>query len=373
MSNVNTLPVSPYARRPRGAVKLNGTIVEGWVSWEVENNAYRAADTFRLVFATSDLPPQFDANWFSNQTQINVEIFATDDCLTDDYSPSADDSLILGATDEIDYNPYQREITLTGRDYTAKFIDTKTTDHYLGKTSSAIASLLAQKHGLTTTFISKTSTQVGSYYHNEHSITNGAQSEWDMLTYLAHQEGFDVFVDGNDLHFEPESQFTDNYLIQWEEPDSNLAYSRSNVITLDFTRNLTIAGGVTVQVRSWNQASGKTFVANYPTPAKGIKPGQSESKVLQYKYNIPGLSQQEALGRAQKIYANIVQHQMKMSCYMPGNSDLDCSMTVTVVGTSTAFDQVYYPEHVVRTMSIDEGYRINLRAKNTTPESEEAY
>src|SRR5260364_327615 len=43
----------PEARQPRGAVKLNGKIVPGWDSLEVGNNAYRSADTFRVVFAVS--------------------------------------------------------------------------------------------------------------------------------------------------------------------------------------------------------------------------------------------------------------------------------------------------------------------------------
>src|SRR5260363_123177 len=57
----------PEARQPRGAVKLNGKIVPGWDSLEVGNNAYRSADTFRVVFAVSQLPESRNAMWFSEQ------------------------------------------------------------------------------------------------------------------------------------------------------------------------------------------------------------------------------------------------------------------------------------------------------------------
>jgi dienelactone hydrolase len=45
MPDINALPVEARRAQPRGAVKLGGVIVPH-EAIEVENNAYRAADTF---------------------------------------------------------------------------------------------------------------------------------------------------------------------------------------------------------------------------------------------------------------------------------------------------------------------------------------
>src|SRR6185312_15026296 len=109
-------------RHPRAIVKLSGTAVDGWISWEVTSNTFYEADTFRVSFAVSDLPPANDANWFSTQKELFVEIFAGFPSNPDKPDPSELKSLIYGRVDEMDFDPLQATINLTGRDLTAVFI-----------------------------------------------------------------------------------------------------------------------------------------------------------------------------------------------------------------------------------------------------------
>ncbi|MBU3625739.1 hypothetical protein ICN48_05755 [Polynucleobacter sp. JS-Safj-400b-B2] len=377
MPSLNITPATPSSRQPRGAVKIYylddygnsvGEIVPGWTSWEVDNNAYRSADTFRVKFSAALLPATRDINWLSNQANIGVEIFANESPLDpNNYVPLQADSLIFGSVDDIAYDPVLGALELTGRDLTAKLIDTKTSEHFKEKTSSQIAAVLAKRHGLGIGNIVATTKTAGYYYAHDHSSTTQEQSEWELLTYLANLEDFDVYVKGRDLYFQPRVASSGDYIIDWKAPDASHGYAISNVVDLRFTRALHIAKGVVVEVHSWNSKSKAGFSETWPRNAKAIKPGQAEARSQVYRYTFPGLDRDKAQQRAQSIYKQIVAHEMRLTGYLPADSILDCSRMIVVQGTGSSFDQAYYPESVMRSMSMSEGYRMNIRAKNTGP------
>ena len=191
------------------------------------------------------------------------------------------------------------------------------------------------------------------------------------MTDLANREDFLLYVKGKELHFEPKpTEAGDHYVILWDAPNDDRGHAVSNTVDLNFSRALTIAKGVTVEVRSWSDKQKAGFTASYPKASKGIQPGQSASKTQVYKYTIAGLTPESAQKRAQALYGQIVQHTMNLTAYMPADQILSCTKTILVRGTGTAFDQVYYPESVRRTLSVGEGYRMNIRAKNKSPELE---
>ena len=378
MSDPNASPVEARVRQPRGAIKLNGTIVPGWLSWEVDNNNERSADTFEATFSISLLPDGYGVDWFASQQQIQVEIFATEDWAQDGpYQPTAADRLILGDVDDIgqiDFN--QGVIELTGRDLTARLIDTKTSENHQNSTSSAVATLLAQRHGLTP-IVTATTTQIGQFYAIDHTDINQQQSEWDLLGRLAEFEGFDVFVKGMELHFKPKpTDSGDRYVITHTPRTDDAPIPSGNTMTLLFSRALTIAKGVSVEVRSWNAKQKKAFTSSWPKSVKSIKPGRAVSSdpsgSLVYHFHIPGLTQDQAVDRAKKLYQQIVQHMVKLTAELPADDVLDCSKIIQVNGTGTQLDQTYYPDSVKRTMAYEEGYRMSLSAKNISQEVESA-
>jgi phage protein D len=374
MPDLNTLPVVPNARQPRGAVKLNGEVIPGWVSWEVDNNAYRSADTFRVVFVVSMLPATRDAAWFAAQSSMMVEIFAKDDYTgAGAYVPAPADSLLYGQTDEVLFDPVKGTIELSGRDLTALLIDTKNAHEFVNTSGSGIVKYIGLKHGLDISNVHETQTGFfGDYYKDERGIyKTNEQSDWETLSYIANVEDFVLYVKGQELHFEPRpGEQTNHYAIAWDAPNADRAFPIANAVSLQFSRNLTIAKGVTVEVHSWNAKQKKGFSASWPKAAKAVQPGQSAAKTQVYRYNIAGLTQDKALQRAQSIYKQIIAHEMRLTAYLPADNVLDCTKTMMVRGTGTGFDQVYYPESVMRSMSLTEGYRMNIRAKNTSPELE---
>jgi hypothetical protein len=357
------MPDLATARLPRGAVRLNGKLFSGWERWEVANNAHRSADSFAISLASALLPPGYGIDWFAAQTAITVEIFANtapDD--PNNYQPTLADRLILGQVDDIDFDPVRGLLTLTGRDFTAQLIDTSVSVGYLNQTSSQIAATLAARHDLTPV-ITQTTTPIGTFYNQNHISLTQQRSEWDLLTELAGFENFDAFVIGEELHFEPRPDPSDaeRYSIDWQPAGTTTTVSGANVTTLRLERSLTLARGVSVTVQSWHARLGKRFTATWPQWDTDIVSGTAP---LAYSFIAAGLTQDQCQQIARSRYQDIAQHMMRLSAELPGDDVLDCRMILTVNGTGTSWDQDYFPDIVRRSMSVADGYRMSVSAKN---------
>ena len=365
---LNVMPLNA-ARAPRSIVKLNGSAIGAVVSWQLDNNSNYQADTFRVDLAAGVLPAAQNVAWLSSQADLSVEILAG--FPANPQAPLVGEltSFILGRVDDIAYDAKQNTVTLSGRDYTSQLIDTKTTEVFANQTAAQIVATLAARHGLTANAVSNPAL-VGSYYEIDHRRLTDEHTEWDLLTWLAHQENCNVWVSGTTLNFQPVPDPTaDTYVITW----TPTVPPQANVIDLKFARNLTLAKDVTVIVNSWNSKQKKGFKVT-------AKATHSKNKTLRnpsipygepqvFTQTIPGLTVQEAQVRANALLASISAHEVRLDASLPGDNILTTRTLVTVQGTGTAFDQVYYPDSVVRSMSVSAGYRMELAAKNHSPES----
>jgi phage protein D len=368
---INQPFTSSEARAPRGIVKVNGLAVNGWVSWEVQNNIYYQADTFTVSFVASSLPSDYSVDWFSSQTQISIEILAGFPADAIAFSENDLMSLIYGFVDSVTYNPINGVLELLGRDLTGLLIDEKTTEKYQNLTASQIAQKIAVAHGLTPV-ITKTKTKSGTFYEIDHARLSDTNSDWDLLTYLANEEGYRVYVKGKSLYFEPKTDPTEeSYLLKWTAQSQDNAYPVFNGVTVDFSRSLTVSKGTIVVVRSWNAKQAKAFNVTYPTTkARGTAAGQAKPKAQVYSFTIPNLSPEQALKRARSLYHDIVMHEIKMQATLPADNVLMPTDIIKFEGSNTSFDQLYYPESVTRSMSMDAGYQMAVIAKNHSAEND---
>lgn len=355
-------------------VKVNGAFMPGWTEWEVQNNSHYQADTFRVSFALSKLPAQYDAAWWASQTGITIEVLAGFPSDPSNFSDSQLVSWIYGNVDEVEFSPAGGIVTVSGRDLTALLIDTKTTEDFRSQTSSQIAKKVAARHGLGTSNITSTSALVGNYYRTDNVFVVHERSEWALLCWLASKEGFEVFVDSQDLYFQPleDPSTTTPYLLQWDQPRSDRASPAFNGTQLIFSRNLTVARGISVTVRSWHAGKKRTFISVYPKAAVGITAGAASPKggVQSYVFNRPGLTQAQADAFAQAKHRELTRHEMKLRATLPADDLLDAGIVVQVTGTGSQFDQTYFPDSVTRRMSVAEGYTMTVSAKNHNPDSE---
>lgn len=360
------------ARTPRSIVQVGGSTfridgspdvtslpvrMTGWIEWSVENNAFNAADTFSISFAVSGLPDNRREDWFAQQQEISVEIFAGFPVNPDNFDASQLKSLIYGMVDEMDFDPVARTIRLSGRDLTARMIDTKNTGVWLNTASSDVAKALAGKYGLNAV-VTPTTAKSGKYYDQVNANIQLQRSDWDVLSCLARMERYDVYVSGHDLHFEPtpDASKIDPYILQWR--NNPFVFNGTG---LNFSRSLTLSRGAQVTVKSFHQR-GRTIIRSYPVSVA--------SNVQQYNYTIANLSSDQAYREAQVLHGEITQHEVKMSVSLPADNDLTTANIIQVTGTGTAYDQKYYPDAVTRGMSSDGGYTMSVTAKNHSPQTE---
>lgn len=359
-------------RHPRAIVKIGGKTfnsdgsdnvvtgmmpLAGWIEWRVENNVQYQADSFEISFAVGALPADRGVDWFALQQEIEVEIFAGFPADPESYDAGELQSLIYGIVDGIEYEPVSRKIKMHGRDLTAKMIDSRTTEVFVNRTASDIATLMATKYGLTPV-VKATTIKAGKFYELVHAHLHHARSEWDLLTFLAQQEQFVVYIQGRELHFEPLPDLnSDQYVLQWSDADAH----SFNGTRLEFMRGLNLAKGIQVTVQSFNQR-GKTITAIYPKSCG--------SNAQKYSYRFANLTPEKALQKAQSLYTEIMRQEVRLSASMPGDNLMNTNILLKVTGTGTAFDQIYYPLTVNRSMSADDGYRMDMSARNQSPQSQ---
>lgn len=349
-------------RTPKFSLFVNqNDILTGVESFEVTNASHFAADTFRLTAAVGNLPPGFGPDYWGSSVGDKLEIFAS-------IGQGTPKSLIYGQVDDVEFDPVGRSLSLSGRDLSAQLIDTKTATSYNDQTASQVVQAIAKEHGLTAS-ATTTTTRVGTYYELYHLHLTKDQAEWDLLMFLAEREGFDLWVSGQTLNFQPPVALNaDPYVLLWS--DQGQGKRVSNLETLKLHRSQTLAKDVVVTVKSFNQAQGTNVTAT----AKRSQANKSQrvgGAAQLYTYYEPNLSQAAAQQLANSRAEEITRHERVITGTLPGDNLLTNRSLLKLVGTGTEWDQVYFVDTVTRKMSFRDGYSMEFRAKNHSPQSTE--
>ncbi len=343
-------------RAPRLRVLANGELLTGVAEAEVISNNHYAADRFAASIALG-ADPWTAASFWSSEPDILVDVqFSLDDGATFT-------SLVQGTVDSVVIDPVTGSVHLDGRDLTASLIEARTQETFANRTASEIASLLAERHNLTPC-VSPTSTPVGRYYQDEHDrITlnqfSHATTEWDLLVFLARQEGFDIFVEGLTLHFQPATQ----------QADLPVLLRPNDLTDLRLERSLTLARDIEVIVKSWNSRQNSASIQKARAAGRrGTR--QSGGPPQRYVLVRPNLTPDEALKLAQRKLAELTRHERVIELSMAGELMLTPRSMIMLDGTDSDFDQTYYVDVIERRLHINGGFTQHIRAKNTSPRTE---
>lgn len=334
-------------------------------SASITSNNHFQADRFDLIF----IPMPSGAGslqWWSQQTYIPVEIQLGYLPLgaSSDATPSWQ-SMLTGEVDKVTLEPSSNTVHCEGRDLTARFIDNKTTGSYVNQSSSEIVSTLAASRGLTAQ-ISTSPGTTGRFWDDGRETSTYNQTaknttEWDLIVSLAKKEGYDAFVQGTTLYFQPPT--ADNapvyiLLYQIDEQGRHVA----NVTNLHMSRNITVAKGLNVKVKSWHSKKGAAIEKTSSTKAS-IGPND---KTLAQEYVIqkPNLTEDEAQNMADQTAEEFAKHEITITCSMPGDMILDARTLISLQGTGTDFDQNYFATSITRDVSASAGFSMHMSAKN---------
>ena len=344
-------------RAPRLQLLANGSPVQGVVEASVRSNNHYAADRFAATVALG-LDLWANAAFWASQTDILVDVqFSLDAGMTFT-------SFIQGLVDTVSIDVLAGSLHIEGRDLTAALIENRSQETFANRTSSEIATILAQSNKLTPV-VTPTMTPVGRYYQNEHDRIalnqfSRSMTQWDLLIFLAGQEGFDVFVSGTSLYFQPPAA----------SAAPPYAVTPANVQDLRLERSLTLARDIVVTVKSWNSRQQNAFTQTVrASGTNGVsKSGAGRSGPPQtYVFVRPNLTMDDALKLAQQKAAELAQHERVWEATMPGDMTLNPRSMIQLMGTDTDFDQTYFVDVIDRHLSMAHGFVQRVRAKNTSP------
>jgi phage protein D len=374
-----TAPRKPHlVTKPRVQLLINGTAVR-CLEAEVRSNNYYQADAYSAVLVPDDplygVAALNSAWWCADTTGSTAQPVLATVQIDPGFSQSPNwTTMIVGKIDALEYDPMTGELHISGRDLTADMIEARTFGSFKNQTSSQVATTIAGRHGLTPQ-VTATTTPIDRYYVVDHDkLTLGdfthATSEWDLLTYLAQKESFDVFVVGTTLYFQPSAQPGQNPITI--SLAHGAGYLVSNGIDLKFKRSLTLARDISVTVQSWNSRQAKSFkVTAKATGARkataGAAPAAGTGNTQNYVFTKPNMTHDQAQAFANAKLAELSQHERVIDVSQPGDVTTMPRQGLRITGSGTDFDHDYYICDVTRHISAAEGFRMTFEAKNQSP------
>lgn len=373
--SLNSLPLPSQARAPRALLKINDTVIRKIDYLEYIENNYYQPDSFHVQLPLYNLDDAIQIEYWLSQPAIMVDILTGFPDDPNNYGIGDLESLVLGGINDINIRIFDNGggfAEFDGFDLSKKFIDNKIIEKYPNLTSSQIATKLAITRGLKPV-VTGTKTPAGFYYTQDYVQLGNAVTEWDLLTYLAQREGFQVFVRGQSLYFQPRPvQSSDPYIYKAVTLENGQLAS-FNGTKLVLSRNLNYAKDIFVTVRSWSAKAGRVEVTAHATPNKHTVlavAAQPIGEAQRFDYFIPGLNKAQAQARAQALVQDISSHERLLETCGPADNLMRKDTVIQLQGVSVSADQNYYPDTITRRMSGQEGsYTMEVRAKNHSPQS----
>ncbi len=326
-------------RQPALQVLVNGTKLVGVYEAEIHTNAYLAADrfSFRSALAADDA-----ALWSALPLQVDIQAGVD----------GAWQSLIVGQGDTLRIDPIVGQVDVAGRDSSALLIGAQTHESFENLTSSDVASLLAGRHGLAAS-VTPTAELIGRFYQAGHTRTalsqhGRATTEWDVLSWLAQLEGYDVWVSGLTLYFQPSSI-----------PSGYIAISPDACMAMEMNRDLAIGAGFSLQVQSWDCAL-QQVVSQSALYGNGVSGGASMITLR------PNLGAADAQQLARRLASQLSSHERTISLEAPADIVTVPRMQMQVYGTNTDFDGVYTVYEVERRYSVKRGFTQCVQARRSS-------
>lgn len=356
------------ARRPRGIVRVDGVPIT-FKSFEVMNKSHFSADTWRVEIEPWSQPENLGFDFWADigpgvQIEILMGFLASQADVAG--APAGPVSLIVGQVDDIEPELLSGKLAISGRDLSALLIDTKTSNKYPDHTSSDIVTQLAQQVGLSTN-VTPTTTPAGQFADNAYASLSRSIPMWDIIVFLAQQEGFDAYVTGSTLYFGPPQAETDASPFSIFVGRDTAGRVQSNARVLKLPRSLTLAQDISVTVLSHGVASAEVVKATATRAGKfAVRSSASKAAQTEQSYVIrkPNLSQEQAQLLANSLLADITSHERVMEATMEGDESLSVRRQAKISGTGTSFDTSYFIDRITRTYSVSGGFDMTIHGKN---------
>ena len=235
--------------------------------------------------------------------------------------------LITGRVDSVAFEMAGRTLEIEGRDLGAVLVDAPAGEVWANQTASEIVEAAAARHGLQFE-VTGTTTPVGRYEaqgaagHELLALPRHAAggTAWDVLAWLALQEGFLLGMAGERLRFAPRSG-----------PAVHLDAAGCEAVSCE--RALPLLRPIEVTVRSWDARRGAAVMQ--VARAEGTGPA------WQVGVQRPNLDTAGAQRLAQRTLDDMRRHARTAAIAMPGELSLTVWDRVALGGAGGVWDGAY--------------------------------
>lgn len=323
------------ARSPLIRLLLDGTVVPGVIAVDLFGTSQLAADRFRVRLAAQSVAKMMPA-LLTPGARLNLQGSAN-------AAGEGWVGLLVGQVDDLSFDPVHGIVDLEGRDLGARLIEAQVGETFANQTSSEIVQTVAARHGLSAD-VTETGTPVGRYYQDQHERLTLAQyarsqTEWDLLAWLAAQEGFLLGMLDDRLQFGPRDATVVPISIQ-------------DCISVEAAQQVALLRPIEITVRSWGTRAGALV------EQKAISAGTGPT--LLQTITRPNLSADQALALAQRVLADLQLHVRTVRLSMPGDFLLSTRNTVGLSGVGAAWDGAYTVGSLNRHLDIKHGFTQTL-------------
>lgn len=325
-------------RAPRLLALFDGVPVPHAMEARVTATDYFSADWFHAGFAIASDGPDGPAFWASvGQPVVDLRISLD--------GGSTYVTLIVGKADTVTLDPLNRIARLEGRDLSSGLLDARPYQAYPGQTASGIVAAIAARHGLEAR-ITPTRGLAGRAFASQQQETVLSQhsrvvTDWDMVVRLAQREGYNAYVQGRTLHFEPVDEATG--------PETPLV--SGDFIELRVEHNLREARAADLGMASWNSQASQALGL--------VRQGAATGDVA-IQPNLPATI---ASAMAREYTKSRRQAVRVLDGTMPGETALAPRSRIRLSGIGAGYDRAYHIETIDRSFSPVTGFRQRIRAR----------
>lgn len=354
-------------RKPRAIVRINDIQVN-FIDIEIRSGAPYTADTYFLEIPLNE-QSSLDLSYFASTEKFSVKIYVGFPNDVDLFTISDLQLMIQGESNDVEINPSEGLVSISGRDLSSRLIDKKVTKSFSNITASELAIEFANDNNLKPEVV-KTDEILGTFLQTAQTYTANNTTQWDMLVQAAMYNNFNVFVKGESLFFKPNPIVDDNlkpYILNYSpKKNKNIIPVFENGTKINFFKNNIVSGNIDVTVKvPYSTYTGKAFHVKQSSRNKKA----DKEFIRKYVYSHPGLTQDQAVQKAKQLINNLVIHSVKFTAEMIGDIILSKDMVIQIIGTNTDFDQMYYIDSIVRKITIND-FSMFISAKNKPDQME---
>ncbi len=319
-------------RAPRVRMLVDGVEVPGLLAADVFASSAMQADRFRAQFVARlvDL-----AALEAVGAAVSIDVAVDGGGFV---------SLIVGRVDSVALDVPGGTVEVEGRDLAAVLVDAPAEDAWANQTASEIVAAVAARHGIAADVMG-TSEPVGRYDQAGHELLTlprhaGAGTAWDVLAWLALQEGFLLGMVGERLRFGLRDA-------------AAVPLDVAGCEAVDCERQLGLLRPIEVVVRSWDGRRGA--MVEQSARVEGV--GPAWQRVLQK----PNLDDAGAQRLASRTVADLRRHARTARLSMPGEVGFTAWDRVALRGAGKGWDGDYAVVGLDRHIDVRRGFLQTVR------------